>query len=110
MLKSEDRFMTSSPNVTPSKSRSLLQKVAHSNMWGSSRRGLESIAQHDEKLHESIISADQLLDTSLEESEVNTSAAAVVEVNTTGEGDDVLFDAHDSALLRVVNKKEQKEK
>ena len=52
--------MTSSPNVTPTKNRSLLQKVAYSNMWGTNKRGTESKGLDEDKLHESIISADQV--------------------------------------------------
>jgi len=107
LIVKEDRFMTSSPNATPAKNMSLLKKVAQSNMWGPSRN-LNTKSQIEEKLHDSIISADQLLETSIEEeSDLNVSTAAVVEVNTTGDGDDVLFDAHDSALLHVVVKSAQ---
>jgi len=107
LIVKEHRFMTSSPNATPAKNMSLLKKVAQSNMWGSSRNP-ETKSQIEEKLHDSIISADQLLETSIEEeSDLNVSTAAVVEVNTTGDGDDVLFDAHDSALLHVVVKSAQ---
>ena len=51
--------MTSSPNATPAKNMSLLKKVAQSNMWGPSRN-LDTKSQIEEKLHDSIISADQV--------------------------------------------------
>ena len=56
--------MTSSPNVTPTKNRSLLQKVAHSNMWSANRRGVDAKGPREDMLHESIISADQVQEAS----------------------------------------------
>jgi len=107
----KDQFMTSSPNVTPTKNQSLLRKVVNSNLWGSTMRS-DDRQQKESILHDSVISADQLLETSIEESdaEVNVNTGVVAEINTTGEGDDVLFDAHDSALLHVIVKRASSEK
>jgi len=96
----KEKFMTSSPNVTPTKNQSLYKKVVNSNLWGPTKRNEDQ--QREGILHESVISADQLLETSVEDSDGNVDAVGASELNTTGEGDDVLFDAHDSALLRVV--------
>ena len=54
-----DQFMTSSPNVTPTKNQSLLRKVVNSNLWGSTMRS-DDRQQKESILHDSVISADQV--------------------------------------------------